>query len=114
PAEVVAVQPLPLACTAPPHVMGAVHMPQSIVLPQPSETGPQFFCCAAHVVGMQGCAPQTLATPSPPQNLPVGHMPQSTVPPQPSGIEPQFLPSVTHLVGVHAQSFGLPLSPQRS
>src|SRR5262249_58718271 len=38
---------------APPQVGGAVQAPQVSVPPQPSEIVPQFFPCAAQVVGVQ-------------------------------------------------------------
>src|SRR6059036_3379185 len=45
--------PQTFATPAPPQVCGAVQAPQVSVPPQPSEIEPQFFPCAAHVVGVQ-------------------------------------------------------------
>src|SRR5262245_19720149 len=46
------VQPQTFAVPPPPHVCGAVQVPQLSVPPQPSEMVPQFLPCAVHVVGM--------------------------------------------------------------
>src|SRR5262249_57471717 len=70
---------------------GAVQLPQASQPPQPSGIAPQFFPCAAHVVGVHG--PQTLAIPPPPQLCGAVQLPQVNVCPQPSEIVPQFLPS---------------------
>ena len=64
--------------------------PQVSVPPQPSAIVPQFFPCAAQVVGVQP-PPQTLATP-PPQVWGAVQEPQVSVPPQPFEIVPQFFP----------------------
>ena len=45
--------PQTFATPPPPHVWGAVHVPQPSVPPQPSVIVPQFLPCAAHVVGVQ-------------------------------------------------------------
>jgi hypothetical protein len=47
----------------PPHVSGATHAPQSIVLPHPSGIVPQFLPWATQVVGVQ---PQAPFVPPPP------------------------------------------------
>ena len=44
-------------CPPPPHVAGAVQVPQSSVWPQPSDSDPQFASSAAHVVGTQVLPP---------------------------------------------------------
>src|SRR5437867_5071839 len=46
--------PQTFATPPPPQVCGAVQTPQVSVPPQPSGIVPQFFACAAHVVGTQG------------------------------------------------------------
>ena len=46
--------PQTFATPPPPQVWGAVQTPQVSVPPQPSGIVPQFFACAAHVVGTQG------------------------------------------------------------
>jgi hypothetical protein len=61
--------PLPphtLVVPPPPQVWGAVQLPQVRVLPHPSAIVPQFFPCAAQVVGVQ-LMPHTLVVPPPPQ-----------------------------------------------
>src|SRR5262249_48615097 len=45
--------PQTLATPPPPHVWGAVQEPQVSAPPQPFEIVPQFFPCAAQVVGVQ-------------------------------------------------------------
>src|SRR5437899_3968046 len=45
--------PQTFATPPPPQVCGAVQAPQVSVPPQPSEIVPQFFPCAAQVVGVQ-------------------------------------------------------------
>ena len=56
-------QPHTFATPLPPHVMGAAHVAQVSVPPQPFGIVPQFLPWAAHVVGVQ---PQTLVAPPPP------------------------------------------------
>src|SRR6185295_16926028 len=73
------------------------HVPQSSVPPHPSGIVPQFFPCAAHVVGVQ---PQTFAVPPPPHVCGAVHVPQSSVPLHPFGIVPQSFPCAAHVVGV--------------
>src|SRR5437870_1503602 len=46
--------PQTFATPPPPQVCGAVQTPQVSVPPQPSGIVPQFFACAAQVVGVQG------------------------------------------------------------
>src|SRR5438094_5834292 len=50
---VVGAAPQTFATPAPPQVCGVVQAPQVSVPPQPSEIAPQFFPCAAQVVGVQ-------------------------------------------------------------
>jgi hypothetical protein len=54
--------PQTLATPPPPQVWGAVHVPQVSVPPQPSAMLPQFFPCAAQVVGVQLAAGFTVKT----------------------------------------------------
>jgi hypothetical protein len=99
----------------PPQVWVAEQEPQSSEPPQPSETVPQFFPCAAHVVGVQ--LVHTLATQlSLPEQLP-----QLREPPQPSERAPQFFPCAAHVVGVQTlvqrldtQDWPVPQEPQFS
>jgi hypothetical protein len=81
----------------PPQISGDVQLPQAIQLPQPSGIAPQFFPCAAHVVGVHG--PHTFGTPPPPQLCGAVQLPQFKVCPQPSEIVPQFLPNAAQLIG---------------
>jgi hypothetical protein len=46
----------------PPHVCGGVHDPQLIMLPHPSDTGPQFLPAHAAVIVL-GVQPHTFAEP---------------------------------------------------
>jgi hypothetical protein len=90
-----------------PHVVGAVHVPQCSVPPQPSGQSPQLR--APHVDGVQ---PQTFGVPPPPHVAPVAvHVPQASVPPQPSGIDPQSLPAAVQVVAVQPHTFGTPPPP---
>ena len=70
------------------------------MFPHPSEIDPQFFCAAAHVVGVQAPWPQTLAVPPPPHESLPEQAPQLSVPPHPSGIVPQFAFAAAQVVGV--------------
>ncbi len=54
--------PHTLATPPPPQVWGAVQVPQVSVPPQPSEIVPQFFPCAAQVVGVHAFAGFTVRT----------------------------------------------------
>jgi hypothetical protein len=93
-----------LGTPMPPQMSGGVQLPQSIVLPQPSATGPQLAFCWAQVRGTQFCEllPQTLGVPPPPQELGEVQVPQPNVPPQPSATIPQFLPNEPQVAGVQA------------
>jgi len=89
------VAPHTLGVPPPPHVCGALHVPQLSVPPQPSGIDPQFLPCAAHVVGVHGRV-QVLFV----QTWPLGQEPQLRVPPQPLPIEPQL--PVMHTAGTQA------------
>src|SRR5262245_34096547 len=107
------VMPQTFATPPPPQVCGAVQAPQVSVPPQPSGIVPQFFPCAAQVVGVQ--APPTFAVPPPRQVSGAPQTPQVSVPPQPSGIVPQFFPCAAQVVGVQVpQTFAVPPPPQVS
>ena len=54
--------PQTLATPPPPHVCGAVQEPQLSVPPQPSAIEPQFFPCAAQVVGVHALPGFTVRT----------------------------------------------------
>lgn len=114
-------------CPPPPHVAGAVHVPQSSVWPQPSDTDPQFASLAAHVVGTQVLPPPappgifvqtpflqsssepqspsalhaTAQTPLGPHASPVGH---SVFSAQDTGCPPPLPPLPPPLLMVHAES----------
>jgi hypothetical protein len=75
-----------LAVPPPPHVAGAVQEPQLSMTPQPSEIGPQFLPCAAHVVAEH---PHMPATPPPPHVIGARQgLPQSSKVPQVSDAGP--------------------------
>ena len=107
--------PLPLpqtfAIPAPPQVCGAVQMPQSSVLLQPSPRLPQFFPCAAQVLGVQAAEPHTFAVPPPPHVCGDVQVPQVSVLPQPSLMLSQFLPCATQVVGEQPQTLATPPPP---
>jgi hypothetical protein len=102
--DVRGVQPQTLGVPPPPHVCGAVQVPQFTVPPQPFGTVPQLSP-AGHVV--RGVQPQTPGVPPPPQVCGAVQMPQE--PPQPSG--PQFLPVHS---GVQPHTFATPPPPHVS
>jgi hypothetical protein len=81
----------------PPHVSGAVHVPQSIVPPQPSDTVP-------HWPGWQAVAGTHTHWLSAVQALPGGQMPQLIVPPQPLGAVPHCWPLGQVVCGAHTQA----------
>src|SRR5262249_34039569 len=97
---VVGAAPHTLGTPPPPQVCGAVQTPQVSVPPQPSGIVPQFFPCAAHVVGVHAAPPQTFATPPPPHGWGAVQAPHLGVPPQPFAMLPQFLPCAAQLVGM--------------
>jgi hypothetical protein len=72
-------------------------VPQFCIMPQPMSKVPQFFPCAAQVVGMH--TPQTLAVPPPPQVVGEVQLPHSILFPHPSETTPQFLPSSAQVCG---------------
>jgi hypothetical protein len=80
---------------APLQTNGCPHVPQLIMLPQPSETCPHVFDPQASCFDLE----VQLHTPGPPLALPqtpASQTPQLTVPPQPSGALPQlFEPQAT-------------------
>ncbi len=92
--QVIGVQPQTLACGPPPHVSGAVQLPQVIVPPHPSSQGPQLNGFGQAVSGTHV---QTLLTQL---GRLGGHVPQSTKPPQPSEMLPQFCPAAHWVMGV--------------
>ena len=89
-------QPHTFAAPAPPHVWGAVQLPQLSVPPQPLAAEPQSLPSAAQVAGVQ---PHTFAMPPPPQFWGAVQVPQLRVAPHASATVPQFLPSAAQLVG---------------
>lgn len=60
----VSLQPHTLGTPRPPHVSTPEQTPQSSWPEHPSDRVPQFFCCAAHVVGAQPLASPTMGTSS--------------------------------------------------
>src|SRR3954454_23266448 len=97
------------ASPPPPQLCPAGQVPQSMVLPQPSPTSPQYWPFGHwHITDMQpaiggdpqtpgmrpatGADPQPPGMPPPPQLWPLGQPPQSRVLPQPSPTTPQYLP----------------------
>lgn len=108
-AQVFAVQPQAFGTPPPPHVSGALHVPQSSTLPQPSETWPQLAPSFSQVVGVQAVVPHLFA-PSPPQKSPVSQLPQSITKLQPSGIEPHSAPKLEQVPGLQPPSAVLPPS----
>jgi hypothetical protein len=90
--------PQTFGVASPPHVAGAVHVPQSSVPPQPSGIMPQFAPFAWQVVLMQ---PHTFDVPPPP------HVSEPVQDPQlrgcghvPLEIVPQLACWALHVVGV--------------
>jgi hypothetical protein len=103
------IQPQRFAAPPPPHfICPGQSEPQSIVLPQPSETIPHWAPTCAQFFGVQ---PQALATPPPPQVSGGVHAPPSDalqwrMPPQPSDKSPQA--SIGHVMGWHGRSEQMP------
>ncbi|MDP9035283.1 MAG: hypothetical protein M3O50_10790, partial [Myxococcota bacterium] len=64
------------------HVVPGGHVPQLIVLPQPSGTVPHIAPIGQAVSGAQTHTLLALHV------VPAGHVPQLTVPPQPFGADP--------------------------
>lgn len=88
-----------------------VHVPQLIMLPQPSSTVPQCAPRSAQVLGVQ---PQTPGAVPPPQVCGDVQDPQSSVLPQPSCRVPHFWPCAAQVVGVQPQTLSCPPPPQLS
>ena len=95
----------------PPHVSGAVHVPQLRESPHLSPAGPQLIFCDAHVSGTQSPPssppsggmnplPHTLGLPPAPHFKGDVQVPQESVPPQPSPAGPQLKPRSTQVFGV--------------
>ena len=104
-AHVVGVQPQTFGVPPPPHVFGAVQVPQLNVPPQPSGTEPQLFPAGHVVIGVQ---PQTFGVPPPPQLLGDVQDPQSRILGHvPLGIVPQLAPRLAQVVGVQHVVNGL-------
>jgi hypothetical protein len=88
------VHPHMLLTPPPPQVFQPEHEPQLMVPPQPSDRFPQFFPCAAQVVGTHTHEPERqLSFPE--------QVPQSSVPPQPSSGVPHPTPRSSQLAGTH-------------
>jgi hypothetical protein len=60
-------------------------LPQSTMLPHPSDAGPHIRFMLMQVCGEQVAMPQTFGMPDPPHACPFGQSPQWMVPPQLSG-----------------------------
>src|SRR5256885_6275537 len=95
----------------PPHVAGALQLPQFKIPLQPSPAGPQVRLCCAQVSGTQLDA-HFPATPPPPQLCPAGQVPQGMVCPHPSAMVPQLFPCAMQVVGTHPASDEPPLDSQ--
>jgi hypothetical protein len=92
-----------------PQVDPPVHVPQTMVPPQPFDTVPQVI--APHACAcVWGVQTQTPGPPSAPLHaFGAEQFPQGTEPPQPSGAEPQVLPAHACVFGVQTQVPGLPV-----
>ena len=84
--------PQMLARPPPPQVCGGVHVPQSMVSPQPSAAGPQLKPRAAQVFGVQIAWPHRPAVPPQPQVSGGVHEPHWMTLPQPSPVGPHVSP----------------------
>jgi len=90
-------QPHRFGTFPPPHVLGAVHVPQSSVPPHPSGMVPQLAPSAAHVLGVQ---PHVYGVVPPPHVSGKTHgSPQSSAVPHPSSGLPHVAPSWPHVCG---------------
>src|SRR5260370_24171579 len=98
----------------PPQVSGGEQDPQAKLLPQPSDTGPQFLPMQATILDT-GVQPHTFAALGvPPPHVCGGVQdPQLNMPPQPSATAPQFLPAHAAAVvfGVQPHTLGDPGFP---
>jgi hypothetical protein len=99
-------QPQRFAVPPPPHVWGAVHIPQWSMPPQPSDASPQSRPSDAHVFGVHGPAPHWLGAAAP-HTCVGGHMPHMSVCPQPSDVVPQLAPCAAQVVGLQAHLFAM-------
>jgi hypothetical protein len=107
------VQPHALGVPAPPHVSGAVQVPQVTVVPQFVVASPQLF--PAQAVARSGVQPQTFDTPPPPHVSGDAQEPHCSIHEHPSEIAPQFLPWSWQDFGVQvpaAHTFAIPPPPQ--
>lgn len=84
----------------PPQVLGEVQVPQSSIVPQPSESDPHEIPSPAQVLGTQAAWPHLLGPP-PPQTSGDAHSPQCTVPLQPSDAVPHSSPSCAQVLVTH-------------
>jgi len=88
--------PQTLGVPLPPQVSGAVHCPQSISFPQPSDSVPQLAPADAHVMGVQEhrlSAPQVSGA---------VQLPQSIVEPHPSEMVPHSALFSSQVMGTQA------------
>src|SRR5262249_28000203 len=82
----------------PPHVWGALHVPQlSMKPPQVSPAGPQVKPCSWHVFGTHTATPHLLGPPPPQVSPALSQLPQSCVLPQPSVCVPHSAPRSAHV-----------------
>src|SRR5438067_1539279 len=79
--------PQTLGIPPPPHVSGALHLPQLSAFPQPSPAGPHVKPRLPQVAGVQVLVPHLPGPPPPHVSVPM-HGPQSRGPPQPSPAGP--------------------------
>jgi hypothetical protein len=104
--DVTGVHPHRFGVPPPPHDLPAGHMPQSIVLPHPSDTIPQSAFCDAQLAGTHASTPpppHTFGTPPPPHVSGAVHVPQFNVLPHPSTMLPHVAPCAAHVVGAQPQ-----------
>jgi hypothetical protein len=105
--QLVGVQPHVFGVSPPPHVWGAVHVPQSSMPPHPSGIEPQCASMASQLVGVQ---PHVFGVSPPPHVWGAVHVPQSSMPPHPSGTSPQLASASLQVLGVH-QGHGPSMHP---
>ncbi len=108
--QVFGVHPHWFGVPPPPHVLGAVQLPQVSIPPQPFEIIPH-----SPAVQVFGVHPQTLApaSPGPPPHVSGAVQdPQLTMPvPHPFGIDPQLSGAGHAVSGAQPQTLGAPASP---
>jgi hypothetical protein len=104
--------PQTLGVPPPPHIAGAVQLPQWSRFPQPSPTGPQFAAACVQVRGTQGVlgTPQVFAAPPPPHVAGALQLPHMMMLPQPSAIGPQVAPADMHVRGTHTGPASTPVT----